>query len=76
MGTDMTGAGDWRGVVNGVLYVVQFERDLDDGVVAARAAELVARPPFGRPVAATVQALRAALASGEPADRRHPATAR
>jgi hypothetical protein len=66
MGTDATGASDWRGVINGVLYVVQFEPVLDHGVVAARAAELVARPLFGRPVAATVHALRAALASGEP----------
>jgi hypothetical protein len=57
----------WRGVVNGVLYMVQFEPTLDDeSVVAARAGQLVARPLFGQPVAQTVEALRTALADGRP----------
>lgn len=57
----------WRGVVNGVLYMVQFEPTLDDeATVAARAEQLLARPPFDLPVAETVDALRAALASGRP----------
>lgn len=59
-------AGEWRGVVNGVLYLVQFEPTLDEEqVVAARADQLVAQPIFDQPVAETVAALRAALASGE-----------
>lgn len=59
-------AGDWRGAVNGVLYVVQFEPSLDDdAVVAERAEQLVAQPLFDQPVADTVAALRAGLASGE-----------
>ncbi len=59
-------AGEWRGVVNGVLYMVQFEPTLDDEqVVAERAGRLVAQPLFDRPVGDTVDGLRAALASGE-----------
>ncbi|HEY6745767.1 MAG TPA: hypothetical protein VI357_08600 [Mycobacteriales bacterium] len=56
----------WRGFVNGVLYMVQFEPTLDDDrVVAERAGRLVAQPLFDRPVGDTVDGLRAALASGE-----------
>jgi hypothetical protein len=62
---DVTGGQQWRGAVNGVLYIVQFEPDLDDGqVVADRAAQLVAQPIFDQPVQQTVDELRAALASG------------
>jgi hypothetical protein len=58
---------EWRGFVNGVLYMVQFEPTLDDErVVAERAGRLVAQPIFDRPVEDTVTALRAALASGAP----------
>lgn len=57
----------WRGVVNGVLYMVQFEPTLDDeSVVPARAEQLVARPLFDLPVAQIVDALRTALADGRP----------
>lgn len=58
-------ADDWRGVVNGVLYLVQFEPTLDDEqVVADRATHLVTQPLFDQPVADTLTALRSALASG------------
>ena len=63
----MTGDRQWRGVVNGVLYMVQFEPSLDDdAVVAARAEQLLAAPPFDQPVAELLSALRAALADGRP----------
>jgi hypothetical protein len=63
---DVTGGQQWRGAVNGVLYIVQFEPNLEDEqVVATRAAQLVAQPIFDQPVQQTVDALRAALASGE-----------
>jgi hypothetical protein len=61
----VAGAQQWRGAVNGVLYVVQFEPALDDGVVGLTADQLVARPMFDQPVQQTVDQLRAALASGE-----------
>jgi hypothetical protein len=64
---DVAGGQQWRGAVNGVLYMVQFEPNLDDEqVVADRAAQLVAQPIFDQPVQQTVDALRTALASGEP----------
>ena len=63
----------WRGVVNGVLYTVQYDRDLaDERVIADRAAQLVSRPLFDQPVQALVDALRAALASGEQLTGRIP----
>lgn len=53
----------WQGVVNGVLYSVQFEPDLAaEGVAATWATRLLARPVFDLPVGETVAALRLALA--------------
>lgn len=58
---------EWRGVVNGLLYVVQFEPSIDDdAVVADRVEQLQAAPPFGLPVPRIVTALRTALADGRP----------
>lgn len=52
---------EWRGVVNAVLYVVQFEPRIDDdAVVADRVQQLQAAPPFGLPVPRIVAALRVA----------------
>ena len=48
-----------------VLYLVQFQRSLDDEQVAWRARYLVDNPIDDLPVAHTVDALRAGLASGE-----------
>jgi hypothetical protein len=61
----VAGTQQWRGAVNGVLYVVQFEPVLDEQVVATTADQLVARPMFDQPVQRTVDQLREGLASGE-----------
>jgi hypothetical protein len=61
----VAGTQQWRGAVNGVLYVVQFEPVLDEQVVATTADQLVARPMFDQPVQRTLDQLREGLASGE-----------
>lgn len=61
----MADAQQWRGAVNGVLYIVQFEPALDERTVGVTADQLVARPLFDQPVEETLDQLRAGLASGE-----------
>jgi hypothetical protein len=61
----VNGDEQWRGFVNGVLYLVQFEPDLERSADSNRSVQrLIDRPLFDRPVQDTVDALRAALASG------------
>jgi hypothetical protein len=55
----------WRPFVNGVLYQVQFEPELDAAVVDRVAQGLVSRPLFEQPVETAVAALRAAVDSGD-----------
>jgi hypothetical protein len=54
-----------RAVVNGVLYIVQFDPQLDDVVVERIAGQLIERPLFGQPLSATVEALSLALTSSD-----------
>ena len=54
-----------RAVANGVLYIVQFDPQLDDAVVERIAGRLIERPLFGQPLSATVEALTLVLASSE-----------
>lgn len=55
----------WRGTVNGVLYKIQFERNLDDPeVVEWLADELVQRPLAGSTPQEEMAELSAALRSG------------
>jgi hypothetical protein len=54
-----------RAVANGVLYIVQFDPQLDDAVVERIARQLIERPLFGQPLSVTVAGLRLALASSE-----------
>jgi hypothetical protein len=62
----MTGVPPWRGVVNGVLYQVQFAPDLDAALVDTAAASMIARPLYDQPLDLTVDAMRAALTGREP----------
>lgn len=57
---------DWRGLVNAILYTVQFDRDLDDETIGRVAHTLIEQPLLGLTPPQEYDALVEALRSGEP----------
>ncbi|HEY0539520.1 MAG TPA: hypothetical protein VGD53_14175 [Actinoallomurus sp.] len=57
---------EWRGLVNAVLYTVQFDRALDDDTVDRVARHLLGQPLLGLTPKEEYAALVEALRSGEP----------
>jgi hypothetical protein len=57
---------DWRGLVNAILYTVQFDRDLDDETIDRVAHTLIEQPLLGLTPPQEYDALVEALRSGEP----------
>lgn len=57
---------EWRGLVNAILYTVQFERQLDEEAIDRVAHTLIERPLLGLTPEQEYDALVAALRSDEP----------
>ncbi len=55
----------WRGVVNGILYTVQFQQELDDAQVERTARAMIAEPLYDLPTVEIRDAVSAALDSDE-----------
>ena len=56
----------WLGVINGILYQIQFEQVLNGELAARTAQSIVDRPVFDLPIQENVDAIREALASDVP----------